>query len=262
MAVLIASLNQLRSEFNQLSPGRDKATDGWIGDARHQASVSDHNPDESGNPEVHDADHIDEVHAIDVDKDLRKAGVTMPMVVAFLVARCRAGIEKRLRYIIHNRTIWAASSGWVAKAYHGSNPHTEHAHFSGSYETIWENNTNKFHLELVGASGGTGGGESVSSSSKTNLAVDGLLGTKTIKRWQQVMKTPQDGKISHPSDLVKAVQRNLNAVNGARLSVDGLLGSKTITALQRRFHTPADGKISHPSELIKAIQRRLNTGKF
>lgn len=149
MAVLIASLVQLRSELNEAAPHRDHTTDGWIGDSRHQAEKSDHNPDETGNPEVHDADHLDEVHAIDADKDLKQGRFTMAAVVAFLVARCRAGIEKRLRYIIYNRTIWSASSGWTARRYTGSSPHTEHGHFSGSYETRWESNKNRYHLELV-----------------------------------------------------------------------------------------------------------------
>ncbi len=57
MAYLVPSLARLRTEFNQLNPGRDKASDGWIGDAEHQANpTSDHNPDERG-----------AVHAIDVD---------------------------------------------------------------------------------------------------------------------------------------------------------------------------------------------------
>lgn len=124
---LVPSLVALRSEFNALSPSRDKASDGWIGDAAHAATQSDHNPDSKG-----------AVHAIDVDDDLRLPGVSMERVVQFLVARCRSGQEGRLKYIIYNRRIWSASSGWAQKAYTGANPHDKHAHFSGKYDAASE----------------------------------------------------------------------------------------------------------------------------
>jgi hypothetical protein len=105
------------------------------------------------------------------------------------------------------------------------------------------------------------------------LAVDGKLGPKTIKRWQQIMGTKADGKISDPSALVKAVQRHLNAklklTGSTKLAVDGRgvrqdgKAYKTVRQLQRYLGTPQDGKMSRPkSEVVKALQRRLNTGKF
>lgn len=133
--VLIASLAKLRDEFNNIAPGRDKASDGWIGDAAHAASKSDHNPDTDG-----------AVHAIDVDRDLRTPGLSMEKVVQFLLARCRSGQEARLRYIIFDRRIWSASSGWRQNAYTGANPHDHHAHFSGSYETAKERSVASWRL--------------------------------------------------------------------------------------------------------------------
>lgn len=147
--ILVACLVRLRDEFNRIAPGRDKASDGSKGDDAHEAESSDHNPDETGNVPVHDADHVNEVHAIDVDKDLRESDLTMEKVVQFLLGRCRAGTEKRLRYIIYNRRIWSASLGWVQKPYSGANAHTEHAHFSASYETAHEASTASWHLEDI-----------------------------------------------------------------------------------------------------------------
>ena len=43
--ILVPCLVSLRSEFNKLAPGRDKASDGSIGDTAHQQESSDHNPD-------------------------------------------------------------------------------------------------------------------------------------------------------------------------------------------------------------------------
>ncbi|GAA0471634.1 hypothetical protein Ade02nite_51120 [Paractinoplanes deccanensis] len=147
--ILVPCLVKLRSEFNTIAPNRDKSSDGSIGDAAHQATQSDHNDDEVGNVPIHDADRIHEVHAIDVDVDLREPGLTMEMVVQFLLKRCRSGAEKRLRYIIYNRRIWQQSNGWAQQAYHGSNPHDHHAHFSSSYTTSLEASTASWHLEDI-----------------------------------------------------------------------------------------------------------------
>jgi hypothetical protein len=145
--VLIPCLVKLRDEFNQLAPNRDKASDGSIGDAAHAQTNSDHNPDEdSAVLRDHDADSKNEVHAIDVDKDLRQPGVDMEAVVQLLLQRCRAGKETRLKYIIFNRRIWSASSGWRTQDYHGANPHDHHAHFSGKYDTASESSTASWHL--------------------------------------------------------------------------------------------------------------------
>lgn len=147
--VLIPCLRALFAEFNRIAPARDHASDGSIGDTAHEKEVSDHNPDETGAVPIRDADKLNEVHAIDVDNDLRESDLTMERVVQFLLARCRSGAEKRLRYIIWNRRIWAASSGWVQKAYTGPSPHTEHAHFSASYVTELEASTASWHLEEI-----------------------------------------------------------------------------------------------------------------
>lgn len=146
---LVACLATLRTEFNLIAPARDKASDGWIGNTAHQQEVSDHNNDETGSVPIHDADKTPEVHAVDVDNDLRESDLTMEKVVQFLLGRVRSGAETRLRYIIYNRRIWSASSGWAQKAYTGASPHTEHAHFSASYETVREASTASWHLEDI-----------------------------------------------------------------------------------------------------------------
>jgi hypothetical protein len=147
--ILVACLKELFAEFDRIAPGRDHASDGSIGDTAHQDEVSDHNPDETGSVPIHDADHTNEVHAIDVDNTLRVTGLSMETVVQFLLKRCRSGAEKRLRYIIYNRRIWEADNGWRQRAYTGASPHTEHAHFSASYDTKKEASTASWHLEDI-----------------------------------------------------------------------------------------------------------------
>ncbi|MFD6636779.1 hypothetical protein ACFWDN_13290 [Micromonospora chalcea] len=128
--VITAPVKQIRDELNQVAPKRDKASDGTVGDLKHQGGKSGHNPDKTGNAEYRDGDNLDEVRAIDLDRDLNRAGLTAEQVVAYLVGRCRAGLERRIAYIIFNRTIWSASSGWKARKYTGSNPHDHHFHIS------------------------------------------------------------------------------------------------------------------------------------
>lgn len=104
------------------------------------------------------------------------------------------------------------------------------------------------------------------------LAVDGQLGPNTIRTWQRIMGTPQDGVITQPpghSDLTAAVQRHLNVHINAGLVVDGQgieqggPASHTTRALQRYLGTPQDGVISSPvSDVVKALQGRLNLGWF
>jgi peptidoglycan hydrolase-like protein with peptidoglycan-binding domain len=226
-AVLTIGLQHVRSEFNDVFPHRDKTSDGWIGDTRHQAEKSGHNPDRTGNAEYRDGDSLDEVRAIDVDKDLRDAsgkGVTMEKVVQYLVAKARSGAYVPFRYIIFNRRIWERSTGWKTRAYTGSNPHDQHLHLSGDYTQTADNWTGKVGLaSLVQTSkpkppSGGGGkpasglphyadGSRENSQSKNNVgtdvatlqrfigsehcgAADGHFGPNTTKgvRWYQDMR--------------------------------------------------------------------------
>lgn len=124
----------LDREFDTAFPDRDTASDGTIGDGEHSQSVSDHNPDETGNTGgKEDPDGLNEVHARDIGITLRRSGWSMERVVQLILARCRSGAEKRLDYIIFNRRIWARSSDWAQRAYTGRNPHDHHAHFSFRY---------------------------------------------------------------------------------------------------------------------------------
>lgn len=149
--ILVPCLVTLRSDINVIAPGRDKSSDGSIGDTAHAAGgSSDHLPDEHfAKLRDKDTDAIPEVHAIDVDVDLRQPGLTMEIVVQRILARCRSGAERRLRYIIYNRRIWEASNGWRQRAYTGANPHDHHAHFSASYDTAHEADTSNWGLRSL-----------------------------------------------------------------------------------------------------------------
>lgn len=144
--VLVPCLVSLRREFDELAPGRDRVSDGAIGDRAHQQEPSDHNPDETGNTPYKDADSTDEVHAIDVDSDLREPGWSMQRAVDVIVGRHRSGQDDRLNYVIYNRKIWASEWGWSEREYTGASAHTEHAHFSARYTTPQERDTRAWGL--------------------------------------------------------------------------------------------------------------------
>jgi hypothetical protein len=264
MWIVVPNLNELKEQMDKRFPKRDKASDGSIGDTSHQASSSSHNADKTGSPEFRDGDSADEVRARDFDADTKDA-VTAEMVVQHIIKHARAGTFWWVRYVIFNGRIWHKSDGYVTRKYTGSNKHTQHFHVNSDFtqkaDTVKGTN---WRLDDLGKPAAP------KPSRPAQLVVDGKLGPTTIKRWQQVMGTAADGKISEKSSLVRAVQTRLKGTVDHRLVVDGDGNSldtntfrKTIAALQRYLKSPVDGVISTPvSEVVKALQRRLNTGKF
>ncbi len=115
---LSAAASKIRDQINKTYTSRDKATDGWIGDVRHQKTKSDHNPDPKTGV----------VRALDIDADLGKGIDSWDLAEAIRQA-AKAG-DKRLSYIIHNKKIASATLGWVWRPYSGSNPHISHIHLS------------------------------------------------------------------------------------------------------------------------------------
>ena len=111
---------QLRLQIDDAFGDRDRRSDGWVGDAKHQARpTSDHNPDQNG-----------VVRAIDTDADLHKGG--KPDVMPYLADQIRlcAKSDKRISYIIFNGKIASSRMGWRWRKYSGINPHTKHCHIS------------------------------------------------------------------------------------------------------------------------------------
>ncbi len=110
---------QLRLQIDDSYPDRDRTSDGWIGDVRHSARTSDHNPDPKGI-----------VRAIDVDRDL--AGKKKPDFMPDLADQIRlcAKSDKRISYIIFNGKIASSRMGWRWRKYSGVNPHNHHCHIS------------------------------------------------------------------------------------------------------------------------------------
>jgi len=152
--VTIDCLLALRSEVNYISPNRDKGADGTIGDSSHD-SGSDHTPDEDSDKlRGKDADSNNEVHALDIDSSGPWPGSgTQKQRFHAIVMNIIAGEKKkwlskddkcRLRYVIWDRKIYHIDNDFEPEPYTLDDPHTNHAHFSGRYETSCERDTRPF----------------------------------------------------------------------------------------------------------------------
>lgn len=122
--VVDRGLIKLRDQINAAAPNRSKASDGFIGDAAHQATASDHNPEHpppAGNPDY-------QVDAGDFTQDAAH-GADMAVVSEAI----RVSKDPRVSYVIYNRRIFSGPEGpqpWVWRPYSGTDPHTNHMHVS------------------------------------------------------------------------------------------------------------------------------------
>ncbi len=115
-------LTTWRAAVSKEYPSRSRKSDGTLGDARHAASVSEHNPDRDGS-----------VDAWDMDVNLLGSSN------AHGSAREDAAVEKLKREFqaqpgaqlwIHNGVIANKDVGkWKRRRYYGANPHKQHVHW-------------------------------------------------------------------------------------------------------------------------------------
>jgi hypothetical protein len=158
---------QLREQIDDAFPDRDRTSDGWIGDAKHAARKSDHNPTNEGI-----------VRAIDIDADLKSHKSE-----AFDLAdqlRLLAKSDKRISYIIFNGKIasWRGNYKW--RPYKGINPHKTHIHCS--FTAKGDHDGSMFRIPLLTGEPINGTtksssrklGKILSSSRNSNLPSGGL----------------------------------------------------------------------------------------
>jgi len=108
-------LNTLLEQVNAAYPGRDKSSDGTIGDNVHATRHSEHNPDENG-----------VVRAMDITNDPAHGLNSRTLAEALINSR-----DNRILYVISNAQICSSViSPWVWRAYHGENDHRHHMHLS------------------------------------------------------------------------------------------------------------------------------------
>lgn len=136
--ILCKAGQQLREQFDDSYPDRDRRSDGWIGDARHSARPSDHNPDQQGI-----------VRAIDIDRDI--SGTPKPDLMPDIADQLRIAAkrgEKRISYLIFDGRIASAKKGWRWRPYDGANKHRHHIHIS--FTKAGDTDSSFFNIPMLG----------------------------------------------------------------------------------------------------------------
>lgn len=243
---------------DQIKAKRSGITIYGVGDEEHAQRTSGHNEDDTSGvkAEDQDPDSTPEHRAIDV------------------MVGTGTSTDADGDRLVHDLTFHGANQArmiyinWRDKQYHRNNSfepadnsddYHSHVHVSGEADA--DENTEPWILSDW---------DDGSVPPALALSVDGVLGPKTITRWQEIMGTPMDGKISTPHSMLTAsVQEHLNDSINAGLVVDGYgifqnnKHYKTAEALQRYLGTYVDGILSYPvSSCVKALQSRLNEGRF
>jgi hypothetical protein len=128
---------QLREQIDDNYPERSRKSDGTIGDARHSARKSDHNPDVNGC-----------VRAIDITADLGVSIDETADLVDQIRKYAKRAKKKRISYVIYNGRIASPILNWKWRKYRGSNPHK--AHFHISFTTLGDNDGSFFNIPMLG----------------------------------------------------------------------------------------------------------------
>jgi peptidoglycan hydrolase-like protein with peptidoglycan-binding domain len=184
----VESLRVLLSQINELAPNRSKASDGWIGDMKHMARHSDHNPEPDGT-----------VDARDFTNDPSGGCDARKLAQAILDSK-----DKRLSYVISNGEIASGRKGpkpWTWRKYTGANGHYHHCHVS----VLDEGQDDKTPWKIESA---------FKSPAKTEVVL-------TKKQVNSVMHLGSKG------DFVKTLQQNLNKLGYPEVEEDGVFGEDT-----------------------------------
>lgn len=202
---LAPALVQLRSEVDKKFPNRDRASDGWIGDASHAARPSDHNPCWSCGGRSNGI-----VRAIDIDispdgrpnRDLRR------MVIRAAIS------DPRTWYVISNGVIYSRTNDFRPVRYTGSNPHTMHVHIS-----------------LNGANGVPGDpGNFDTSPWFRNRRLPKKNIDLSILRTQMLRALGEEKGEVRFAHAVRFMQMALNKKYNTGLATDGIAGEATLNA--------------------------------
>ena len=133
---LCAAGVQLRDQVDTWFPDRCvKSPEGWLGDSRHSARKSDHNPDRFG-----------WVRGLDLNSRLESSDSLAPYLADQI--RIAAKQDKRISYVIYNGRICSKILNWKWRKYKGINPHKKHIHCS--FTKAGDLDGKPFDIPLIG----------------------------------------------------------------------------------------------------------------
>lgn len=203
----VGSLLQLLKQINQAAPKRSKASDGWVGDAKHAARHSDHNAEPDGTVDARDFTHDP------------SGGADMRAINAAIIA----SRDPRVSYTIFEGKITSGKNGpspWKPRTYKGSNRHDHHLHVS----VLDEN-----------------------QDDKTPWKIDSAFKTKAPAKPGADLSKKQVNSVMHlgsKGEFVKTLQKNLNHLGYGLLEEDGSFGTDTdaaVKAFQKAMGLRVDG---------------------
>lgn len=203
-------------------PSRKRASDGIMGDARHQKSKSDHN---LGN-------------AFDLTHD-PEGGCSGDVIAAAAIK------DPRVKYVIWNRRIFNRERGDTHfRPYKGKNAHTHHCHVSvlaasRSDTRPWAWAPGGGNLPAL--TGGQAGGDDPAPKPAKPAVTGGTTTTPSDRRAYPgvLLKRGMRG------ELVTLVQQRLKKLKW-EIGVDGIFGQDTdrvVRAFQKRHDLAVDGEI-------------------
>lgn len=240
---LAPCLSTLRAEIDKAHPNRDRRSDGWVGDTRHAASKSDHNPDYPDGGVV---------RALDVDKD----GVNMTRLLAVAIK------NPATNYVIWNGHIYSRAYNFRKRVYTGRNKHTIHMHISIRHGKTYENRKHSWgylsapSVPAKSSSSSAYYGDCTLLQKAVRVTPDNYWGDNTEKacnavRWavqnkfpygvkfaQEVVGTKQDGawgpnSRAYLKATIVVMQKALSVESHTALRADGIWITQTESAYQK-----------------------------
>lgn len=237
----VKSLLTLLAQVNALAPKRSKVSDGWIGDVKHMARHSDHNPEPDGT-----------VDARDFTNDPSGGCDGRKLAQAILDSR-----DPRLSYVISNGEIASGRKGpkpWTWRKYNGPNGHYHHVHVSVLDEG--QDDTTPWKVESAFKKVAPASKPPVLTSKQVNSVMH--LGSKGefVKTLQQNLKTlgydpgEADGVFGDQTDAaVRAFQKDVGLNK-----VDGWAGPDTVSAVSKELEKQkVRPKIQAASKLVDTV---------
>jgi hypothetical protein len=227
MATPAHSLVVLRDEVDREHPGRDRKSDGWIGDTKHGAS---------GRPENGGSKHNPNRRGVVCARDITDSALDKARFIACVIR------HPSTRNVIYDRKI--RSKGYsgglaVAHAYRGPNPHDKHVHVDVEMTVKAENDGRPW--------GYYRGGKNVVVKPVVHVPVRKPAGGKAVKGGMTrmpVLKRNPSKRLAAVKTLQRALVRLGYSVGKA--GADGQYGTATYTAVrafQRKHKLGADGVV-------------------
>jgi peptidoglycan hydrolase-like protein with peptidoglycan-binding domain len=219
---LSPSLAGLRTEIDTLWPGRDRSSDGAIGDARHRRSTNSHNP--AGHPGGPAYGTRGAVHALDITA----RGIDVDRVLRAVIG------DSRVWYVIHDGRIWSRTRGWAPRAFSGD-PHRSHLHINLREDSQGAALRAETDTRPWLTRGGSGRGTAAHVGSTAPSLAPGMSVSATKSLQRALIRAgyaiPSGPTGWYGPETTRAVTRFQRAQGWSGRGADGLAGPETLRRL-------------------------------